>query len=90
MQWGVVHQNVANKVDAPAVRANEIEVLTPAQVTAVLTSLEGRVLYPIVATALEMRHTGNRIGGSNPSLSARSLIRDPSPPFTTHHKRPGI
>jgi hypothetical protein len=27
-------------------------------------------------TALEMRHTGNRIGGSNPSLSA-------SPP--THH-----
>jgi integrase len=59
MQWGVVHQNVANKVDAPAVRANEIEVLTPAQVTAVLTSLEGRVLYPIVATALG---TGARRG----------------------------
>ena len=24
-------------------------------------------------TALEMRHTGNRIGGSNPSLSAKSF-----------------
>jgi hypothetical protein len=28
----------------------------------------GRV---VECTALEMRHTGNRIGGSNPSLSAR-------------------
>ena len=25
-------------------------------------------------TALEMRHTGNRIGGSNPSLSATLLV----------------
>ena len=25
----------------------------------------------VESTALEMRHTGNRIGGSNPSLSAR-------------------
>jgi hypothetical protein len=25
----------------------------------------------VECTALEMRHTGNRIGGSNPSLSAR-------------------
>src|SRR5262249_43306848 len=37
-------------------------------------------------TALEMRHTGNRIGGSNPSLSARNLqspvpehAREPTP-----------
>jgi hypothetical protein len=26
----------------------------------------------VESTALEMRHTGNRIGGSNPSLSAIS------------------
>ena len=30
-------------------------------------------------TALEMRHTGNRIGGSNPSLSATSELSDPNP-----------
>ena len=30
----------------------------------------GRV---VECTALEMRHTGNRIGGSNPSLSANDL-----------------
>ncbi len=28
----------------------------------------------VESTALEMRHTGNRIGGSNPSLSANRLI----------------
>jgi hypothetical protein len=27
----------------------------------------------VESTALEMRHTGNRIGGSNPSLSASHL-----------------
>ncbi len=27
----------------------------------------------VESTALEMRHTGNRIGGSNPSLSANSM-----------------
>ena len=27
----------------------------------------------VESTALEMRHTGNRIGGSNPSLSANFL-----------------
>jgi hypothetical protein len=32
----------------------------------------GRV---VECTALEMRHTGNRIGGSNPSLSARSSFQ---------------
>jgi hypothetical protein len=26
----------------------------------------------VECTALEMRHTGNRIGGSNPSLSAKA------------------
>jgi hypothetical protein len=29
----------------------------------------------VESTALEMRHTGNCIGGSNPSLSARYLKR---------------
>ena len=28
----------------------------------------------VECTALEMRHTGNRIGGSNPSLSATSSL----------------
>ena len=27
----------------------------------------------VECTALEMRHTGNRIGGSNPSLSASNI-----------------
>jgi hypothetical protein len=27
----------------------------------------------VECTALEMRHTGNRIGGSNPSLSANLI-----------------
>ncbi len=31
----------------------------------------GRV---VECTALEMRHTGNRIGGSNPSLSAIDAV----------------
>jgi hypothetical protein len=30
----------------------------------------------VESTALEMRHTGNRIGGSNPSLSAKTLFAD--------------
>ena len=34
----------------------------------------------VESTALEMRHTGNRIGGSNPSLSATGIIR--------HHSQP--
>ena len=28
----------------------------------------------VESTALEMRHTGNRIGGSNPPLSAKTLF----------------
>ena len=30
----------------------------------------------VESTALEMRHTGNRIGGSNPSLSASTTARN--------------
>ena len=59
-----------------------------------LTSLRrgGRV---VECTALEMRHTGNRIGGSNPSLSATfdpcavrrmglKWVRDSNPRFIPH------
>jgi integrase len=58
-QWGVVHQNVASLLDAPANRGKEIDVLTPAQVQIILQTLRGRSLYPIVAVALG---TGMRRG----------------------------
>ena len=41
----------------------------------------------VECTALEMRHTGNRIEGSNPSLSARHLVF-PHPPKPTRRKLP--
>jgi integrase len=59
LQWGVVTRNVATMVDAPRVRAHEIEVLTPAKVKAVLEKLRGRSLYPIASIALA---TGMRRG----------------------------
>jgi integrase len=52
LQWGVVTRNVATMVDAPRVRAHEIEILTPAEVKAVLEKLRGRSLYPIASVAL--------------------------------------
>jgi integrase len=58
-QWGVVHQNVATLVDAPNVKAKEIEILTAQQVQAMLQTLRGRSLYPIAAAALG---TGMRRG----------------------------
>jgi integrase len=51
-QWGVVPRNIADMIDAPRVRAHEIEILTPAQVQTVLETLRDTSLYPIVATAL--------------------------------------
>jgi integrase len=51
-QWNVVTRNVAAMVDAPKVRAKEIEILTPEQVRVVLHTLRGRTLYPIAAVAL--------------------------------------
>ena len=33
----------------------------------------------VESTALEMRHTGNRIGGSNPSLSAKTTLWPAAP-----------
>jgi integrase len=52
MQWGVVARNVATMVDAPRVKAQEIEILNPAQVQTVLASLRDKPPYPIVAVAL--------------------------------------
>jgi integrase len=51
-QWGVVARNVASMVDAPRVQSREVEILAPAQLQAMLETLRGRALYPLVATAL--------------------------------------
>jgi integrase len=51
-QWGAVARNVASMVDAPRVKAREVEILCPTQIQAVLDTLRGKALYPIVATAL--------------------------------------
>jgi len=51
-QWGVVARNVATMVDAPRVKTQEIEILSPAQVSTVLETLRGKSLYPVVAVAL--------------------------------------
>jgi integrase len=59
VQWGIVTRNVATMVDAPRVRAQEIEVLSPAEMQAVIEKLRGRSLYPIAAVALA---TGMRRG----------------------------
>jgi integrase len=52
VQWGVVARNVASMVDAPRVQSREIEILSPIQIQAVLDTLRGKSLYPIVASAL--------------------------------------
>jgi integrase len=52
MQWGVVARNVATMVDAPRVKAKEIEILSPAEVTTVMEALRDKPIYPIVAVAL--------------------------------------
>jgi integrase len=51
-QWGVVARNVATMVDAPRVKAQEIEILSPNQVAGVLEALRGKPSYPIVALML--------------------------------------
>jgi integrase len=51
-QWGVVARNVANLVDAPRVKAREIEILTPAEVQSVLDRLREQPLYAIAATLI--------------------------------------
>jgi integrase len=58
-QWGVVHQNVAVLVDAPAVAGKEVEILTAAEVQAVLQKLRKRSIYilAVVALATGMRRS---------------------------------
>jgi len=51
-RWGITHQNVATLVDAPKVRTSEVEVLTPEQISVVLTDLREHWLHPIAALAL--------------------------------------
>jgi integrase len=51
-QWGVVPRNVADMVDAPRVRSQEIEILTAGEVQRVLEFLRGKPLYAITVLAL--------------------------------------
>jgi integrase len=51
-QWGAVARNVATMVDAPRVKAKEIEILTLSEVSTVLEALRDKPIYPIVAVAL--------------------------------------
>src|SRR5262249_17280408 len=51
-QWGIVSRNVADMIDAPRVRAHEVEILSPDQGQTMLETLRGQPLYPIVALAL--------------------------------------
>ena len=52
VRWGAVARNVATMIDAPRVKACEIEVLSPSELATVLDTLKGKPLYPLVATAL--------------------------------------
>jgi integrase len=51
-QWGVVARNVATIVDAPRVKASELEILPPEQLNAVLASLRNPELRTIADVAL--------------------------------------
>ena len=51
-QWGAVARNVATMVDAPRVKASELEILTPEQLRAALASLRSPELDPIADVAL--------------------------------------
>jgi integrase len=52
MQWGVVARNVAGMVDAPRVKARELEVLSPDQVRRVLDALHQPEVKSIASVAL--------------------------------------
>src|SRR5262249_4993649 len=51
-QWGIVARNVASATSAPRVKTEEIELLSPDEISVVLESLRGKPAYPIVALAL--------------------------------------
>ena len=58
-KWSLVAQNVAALVSPPRVAFQEVEILPPDQAQALLQSLRGRALFPIVMLALA---TGMRRG----------------------------
>jgi hypothetical protein len=62
-QWGVVARNVAAMVDAPRVRAREIEILTTAQIQTVLGTLRGR---PLRHRGSQGRTAGAALAGCGP------------------------
>jgi len=51
-QWGVVPRNVVDLVDAPRVRAQEVEILSADQVKSMRESLRDKPLYAITEVAL--------------------------------------
>ena len=51
-QWGAVARNVASMVDAPRVKASELEILAPEQLRAALRCLRSPELDPIADVAL--------------------------------------
>ena len=59
VRHNILTRNVASLVSPPAVEQREVEVLQPEQVSAVLHSLRGHTLFPIVSLALA---TGMRRG----------------------------
>ncbi len=58
-KWNLTQQNVASLVTPPRVATTELEILDPAQVTALLQTLEGHSIYPLTVLALA---TGMRRG----------------------------
>ena len=58
-KWSLTQQNVAALVSPPRVASTELEVLDPAQVSALLQKLEGHSIYPLTVLALA---TGMRRG----------------------------
>jgi integrase len=50
--WQLIRDNPSAKVSPPRVPEKEIETLQPEQLSAILTFLEGKPIYPIVALAI--------------------------------------
>jgi integrase len=59
VKHNILTRNVASLVSPPTVEQQEVEILSPEQVSAVLESLKGHTLFPIVSLALA---TGMRRG----------------------------
>jgi integrase len=51
-QWGIVPRNVADMVDAPRVRTEEVQILTADEVQTLLGFLHDKLLYAITVLAL--------------------------------------